>query len=98
MGGLNKQLRKGRVNGAHGERVEAFLAGSVPDLISEHAVFEAAFLCEESSADGGLFVGLEFVGDLRSLIKLLGVNDGIRMGHTKRRTTEDLPTAASPAR
>jgi len=43
--------------------VETFLAGSVPDLIPEHTVFEAALLCEESGADGRLFVGLEFVGD-----------------------------------
>ena len=47
------------------------MAGSVPYLISEHAVFEAALLCEEGSADGRLFVGLEFVGDL-CLIRLGG--------------------------
>lgn len=61
--------------------MEAFLASSVPDLISEHAVFEAALLCEESGADGRLLVGLEFIGDLQSLIKLRRVNDGTRMGH-----------------
>ena len=49
--------------------MEAFLAGSVPDLISEHAVFEAAFLCEKSSTDSRLFAGLEFVRDL-CLIRL----------------------------
>ena len=26
------------------------------------------------------------------------VNDGVRVGHTNRRTTDDLPTAASPTR
>src|SRR6266702_2956899 len=95
---FEQKIRGGCGMAAHGERVKAFLAGSVPDLISEHAVFEAAFLCEESGADGRLFVGLEFVGDLRSLIKFVGGNDGTRIGHTKRRTTDDLPTAASPAR
>jgi hypothetical protein len=44
--------------------VETFLAGGVPDLITEYAVFEAAFLCEECSADCRLLVGLEFVVDL----------------------------------
>ena len=45
--------------------MKTFLAGGVPDLITEYAVFEAAFLCEECSADRRLFVGLEFVVDLR---------------------------------
>ena len=44
--------------------METFLAGGVPDLITEYAVFEATFLCEECSADCGLFVGLEFVVNL----------------------------------
>jgi hypothetical protein len=48
--------------------METFLAGSVPDLITEYAVFEAAFLCEECSADCRLFVGLEFVVDLSGLV------------------------------
>ncbi len=48
--------------------MKTFLAGGVPDLITEYAVFEAAFLCEESSADCRLFVGLEFVVDLSSLV------------------------------
>jgi hypothetical protein len=83
--------------GAHGQGVEALLACGVPDLIAEHAILEAALLGEECGADCGLFVGLEFVGDLvRS--QLMGENqrwdDGKR--RTKRRTTEDLPTAASP--
>ena len=30
--------------------------------------------------------------------QVVGVNDGMRIGRTKRRTTEDLPTTASPAR
>jgi hypothetical protein len=48
--------------------VETFLAGGVPDLITEYAVFETAFLCEECSADCRLFVGLEFVVDLSHLV------------------------------
>lgn len=40
------------------------MTGGVPDLITEYTVFEAAFLCEECSADCGLLVGLEFVVDL----------------------------------
>jgi hypothetical protein len=44
--------------------VEPFLAGGVPDLITEHTVFETAFLSEECGADCRLFVGLKFVGDL----------------------------------
>jgi hypothetical protein len=76
--------------------VKTLLAGGVPDLITEYAVFEAAFLCEESSADCRLFVGLEFVVDLSNLVdgkKDPWYNEKV---HTKRRTTEDLPTAASP--
>jgi hypothetical protein len=53
---------------AHGQGMETFLAGGVPDLITEYAVFEAAFLCEECSADCRLFVGLEFVVDLSGLV------------------------------
>jgi hypothetical protein len=44
--------------------VEPFLACGVPDLITKHTIFEAAFLGEECGADCRLFVGLEFVGDL----------------------------------
>ena len=72
------------------------MACGVPDLITEYAVFEAAFLCEECSADCRFFVGLEFVVDLSRLVdeKERPWYDGTL--HTKRRTTEDLPTAASP--
>jgi hypothetical protein len=48
--------------------VETFLAGGVPDLITEYAVFKAAFLCEECSANCRLFVDLEFVVDLSRLV------------------------------
>ncbi len=48
--------------------METFLAGGVPDLITEYAVFEATFLCEECSADCRLFVGLEFVVNLSHLV------------------------------
>jgi hypothetical protein len=44
--------------------VETFLAGGVPDLITEHAIFKAALLSKECSADCRLFVDLEFVGYL----------------------------------
>jgi len=44
--------------------METFLAGSVPDLVAEHAILEKAFLCEERGADCRLFVSLEFFGDL----------------------------------
>ncbi len=36
----------------------------VPDPIVEHAILKAALLGKEYSADCGLFVGLEFIGDL----------------------------------
>ncbi len=53
--------------------MEALLACGVPDLIVEHVILEVALLGEEYSANCGLFVGLEFVGDLvRS--QLMGEN------------------------
>jgi hypothetical protein len=62
--------------------MESFLAGGVPDLITEYAVFEATFLCEECSADCGLFVGLEFVVNLSRSVdwerKICGTGDYIR--------------------
>ena len=60
--------------------MKAFLTRSIPDLISEDTVFEAALLCEESGTDGGLFIGLKIVGDLRSLSKLWRGNAGMRDG------------------
>lgn len=44
--------------------MEPFLTGGVPDLITEHTIFKATLLSEECGADCGLFVCLEFVGDL----------------------------------
>lgn len=44
--------------------MESLLSCCVPNLISQDAVFKAAFLRQERSSDGGFFVGLEFVGDL----------------------------------
>jgi len=44
--------------------VEALLAHGVPDLIAEHTILKVALLGEEYSTDCGLFVGLEFIGDL----------------------------------
>jgi len=66
MGRVISSVREevtGRVN-AHGQRVKTFLACGVPNLVTEHAIFEAALLGEECGADCGLFVGLEFIGDL----------------------------------
>ena len=82
---------------AHGEGMETFLACGVPDLITKYAVFETALLGEECGADCGLFVGLEFIGDLCGLSRRERTRNVTRgKQHTKRRTTEDLPTAASP--
>lgn len=85
------------VGSTHRKRVEALLASCVPNLITKHAVLKAALLSEESSANCGLLVCLEVVRHLNtydvSTIPLLTANMNER---TKRRTTEDLPTAASP--
>jgi hypothetical protein len=43
------------------------LACGIPYLITKYAVFESALLGEECGTDCGLFVGLEFVGDLCGL-------------------------------
>lgn len=78
--------------------MEALLAGSVPNLISEHAVLESALLREEGGADGGFLVCLEFVIDLRGYSGKLTMSNCWQGGvRTNRITTEDLPTADSPA-
>lgn len=51
----------------HGEGVEALLARGVPDLVAQDAVFESAFLSEESGADCWLLVGLEVVRHLSTM-------------------------------
>lgn len=78
------------------ERVETFLAGRIPDLVPEHAVLEPAFLREEGSADSRLLVRLELVRHL--LVVSLQTHDKQQCeeGRTKRSTTDDFPTAASP--
>jgi hypothetical protein len=81
------------VLGTYSERVETFLASSIPNLITQDAVFEAAFLCQKCCTNSGLFVCLEFVRDLESGLEVANVR---KYTPTKRRTTEDLPTAASP--
>jgi hypothetical protein len=81
------------VLGTYSERVETFLASSIPNLVTQDAVFEATFLCQECCTNGGLLVCLEFVGDLESGSEVANVR---KYTPTKRRTTEDLPTAASP--
>ena len=50
--------------GTYRERVEAFLAGRVPNLISQHTVLQPALLREERSADCMLLVRLELIRDL----------------------------------
>lgn len=79
--------------GTYSERVETFLASSVPNLITQDAVFETAFLSQECCTNGGLLVCLKFVRDLESGLEVANVR---KYTPTKRRTTEDLPTAASP--
>lgn len=44
--------------------MKTLLASRVPYFVSQYAVFQSTFLCEESGADGGFLVGLELVGDL----------------------------------
>lgn len=44
--------------------MEALLASSIPDFITEYAILEATFLGQERSTDGGLLVRLELVGYL----------------------------------
>ena len=47
--------------GTYRERVEAFLAGRVPNLISQHTVLQPALLRKKGSPDCGLLVWLELV-------------------------------------
>ena len=78
--------------------MEAFLACGVPNLIPEYAILESALLREEGSADGGFLVCLEFIIDLcKCFSKLATVNYCMDEGRTNRITTEDFPTADSPA-
>jgi hypothetical protein len=56
--------------------VEALLACGVSDPIVEHAILEVTLLGEEYSVNCGLFVGLEFVGDLVSLSLWEKISDG----------------------
>jgi hypothetical protein len=71
------------------ERVEALLAGGVPDLVAQDAVLEAALLGQERGADRGLLVGLKVVRDLGRDGSLDGLrgngDDDSRIG--ARRTT-----------
>ncbi len=48
----------------YGEGVETLLPRSVPDFITQHAVFESALLSQEGGTDCRLLVGLEFIGNL----------------------------------
>lgn len=85
----------GEGSGTYGKGVETFLAGSVPNLISQHAVLQTALLCEESGSDRRLLVGLELVRDLewQVVVKCGSGGKGLR---TNRSTIDDFPTAASP--
>ena len=44
--------------------MEAFLSSSIPNLIPQDAILQAAFLSEESGTDGWFLIWLEFIGDL----------------------------------
>lgn len=48
----------------YSKRMEALLPSSVPYFVSKNTILKSALLCQESSPNGGFFVGLEFIGDL----------------------------------
>ena len=79
----------------HRERVETFLSGRIPDLISQHTVLQTALLCKESGTNRWLLVGLEFIRDLqwRVMKRCRRAKGRLR---TNRSTIDDFPTAASP--
>ena len=81
--------------GTYRERVEAFLAGRVPNLISQHAVLQATLLREESSSNCGLLVRLELIRDLWMHVGQMCERQVWRL-RTNRSTIDDFPTAASP--
>jgi hypothetical protein len=68
---------------AYGERVKTFLACRVPDLVTEHAILEAALLGEECGADCGLFVALEFIGNLYLSRLMRGEGGGRGIGDAR---------------
>lgn len=78
------------------QRMKAFLSCRIPNLVAEHTVFQSTLLRQECGTDSRLLVGLELIVDLwqedirSELVRVLK--------HTKRSTTDDLPTAASPVR
>lgn len=74
--------------------MEPFLSRSVPDFISQYPIFKSTFLRQKRGADGWFFVGLKFIGHLEYIFELFEAWPVVLL--TKRKTTEDLPTAASP--
>jgi hypothetical protein len=86
-----------RNEGTYREGMKTLLSCSVPNFISQDAVFQTTFLRKESGAYGWLLVWLELVGDLGGWKMSCGCGCCIKVLRTKRRTTEDFPTAASPA-
>jgi len=77
--------------------MEALLSSSVPYFVSKNTILKSALLCQESSPNGGFFVGLEFIGDLvMGEDYELDLVFSLQNMRTNRRTTDDFPTAASP--
>lgn len=76
--------------------MKTLLPSSVPNFISQDAIFQAALLRQERGSDGGFFVWLKLVRNLEDerLMQKVGEEEGFR--RTNRRTTDDFPTAASP--
>ena len=77
--------------------METFLSSSIPNLIPQNTILQAAFLSEESGTDGWFFIWLEFIRDLKDRNHRISYKSRFSTTRrTKRRTTEDFPTAASP--
>lgn len=76
--------------------MKAFLARSIPNLVTEYAVFESALLGEKSCSNSRLFISLKFVVDLGRAQYVATRSGAWRFSRTNRMTTDDFPTAASP--
>jgi len=64
--GYRQKLAGARQSGAwtYSERVEALLASSIPNFVTQDAVLKATLLSQECSANGGFLVCLKFVRNL----------------------------------
>jgi hypothetical protein len=77
--------------------MEPFLSSRVPDFIAKHPILQSTLLREEGSTYRRLFIRLEFVGDLwLQVIEYGDIMLREEWRRTKRKTTDDFPTAASP--